>query len=149
MKRSVAREIAFKLCLSVSENPDSSDFIFDEFFNNEYYSTLASEDEIFTSFPDDRSLSYIKRVVNGIKNHDMELDSYIEKFSRGWTVSRLSSISIAILKLAMYEILYMPDIPSGVSANEAVELSKKYDEPELSAFINGIIGNFIREEADL
>ena len=52
----------------------------------------------------------------------------------------------AIMRVAMYEMLYMADIPAGVAINEAVELTRKYDEPETAKFVNGILGSFLRQE---
>ena len=65
--------------------------------------------------------------------------------SDGWKIDRISKVSLAILKLAIYEIKYMDDIPVKVSINEAVELDKKFDEPDNSSFINGVLGGFCRK----
>ncbi|MBQ7093606.1 MAG: transcription antitermination protein NusB, partial [Clostridia bacterium] len=70
---------------------------------------------------------------------------YIEKYAKGWNVGRISRISKAILRLSMYEILYM-DIPVGASVNEALELAKKYDGEETVGFINGILSSFSKNE---
>ena len=78
--------------------------------------------------------------------HAAELDGYIEKYARGWRFERISLVASAIMRVAMYEILYMPDIPAGVAINEAVEIAKKYEEPETVRFLNGILGSFAREE---
>ena len=75
-----------------------------------------------------------------------ELDAYIEKYAKGWRFERISLVASAIMRLAMYEIMYMPDIPHGVAINEAVELTRKYDEPETAKFVNGILGSFLRQE---
>ncbi len=55
-------------------------------------------------------------------------------------------VASAIMRVAMYEILYMPDIPNGASINEAVEIAKKYETPEMVKFMNGILGSFVRQE---
>ena len=68
------------------------------------------------------------------------------KYAKGWDFARISRTALAIMKTAMFEILYMPDIPEGVSINEAVELVKKYDEPETVSFVNGILGTFVKNE---
>ena len=73
-------------------------------------------------------------------------DAYIEKYSKGWKFERISRTAVAIMKTAMYEILYMPDIPVKAAVNEAVNLAKKYEEPETVPFINGILGSFARAE---
>ena len=77
-----------------------------------------------------------------------ELDDLIEQFSHGWKLSRISRTALAVLRVALYEILYMPDIPAAASINEAVELAKGYDEPETVRFINGILGSFMRSRGE-
>ena len=70
----------------------------------------------------------------------------IEKYAQGWRFERISLVASAIMRVAMFEILYMPEIPNGAAINEAVELTKRYDEPETVKFVNGILGSFLREE---
>lgn len=77
-----------------------------------------------------------------------ELDEIIGKYSEKREVSRISKVNKTILRLAVYEILYCPNIPAKVAANEAVELSKKYAEKQDSAFINGVIGSFIKDSGN-
>ena len=76
------------------------------------------------------------------------VDDLIEQFSHGWKLSRISRTALAVLRVALYEILYMPDIPAAASINEAVELAKGYDEPETVRFINGILGSFMRSRGE-
>ena len=146
MTRTTAREIAVRLCFTISENPTDPETLLRETFDPAYYATLAGEDEVFAQLPDQRQQAYITRLVTGVGEHGVELDGYVEKYARGWNFDRLSRMAIAILKAAMYEILYMPDIPNGVSINEAVELTKRYQEPEMASYVNGILGTFVREE---
>ena len=146
MKRTEAREIAVRLCFALSENPDGAEELIARTFEPGYYASLQSEDEIYKSKPDKKQLDYIKRLVSGILAHSAELDGYIEKYSVGWRFGRISRTAVAIMKLAMYEVLYMPDIPDRAAINEAVELAKRYETPETVSFINGILGSFSREE---
>lgn len=78
--------------------------------------------------------------------HSDEFDAIIAENSVGWRVERLPKVSLAILRLAMCEMLYVESIPVKVSANEAVELAKKFGTKDDAAFINGIIGKVIREK---
>ncbi len=73
-----------------------------------------------------------------------EIDAVIEKYAIGWKLERLSKVTLSVLRLAICEILFVDSIPHGVSANEAVELAKKYATADDAAFINGILGSFIR-----
>jgi N utilization substance protein B len=68
------------------------------------------------------------------------IDSAIEKYSVGWKISRISKVALAVLRLAVCEILYFDDIPAGVSINEAVELCKKYAAKDDASFVNGLLG---------
>ncbi len=148
MTRTTARELALRLCFSLSESGEGPEELLETVFDPEYYETLKSEDEIFAEYPDEAQMRYIKRLVAGVGEHSYELDGYIEKYARGWKFARISRTAVAILKTAMYEVMYMSDeVPVGAAVNEAVELAKKYEEPETVPFINGILGSFSREEA--
>jgi len=78
--------------------------------------------------------------------HGAELDGYIDKYAVGWKFGRISRTAAAIMKTAMFEALYMPDVPDSAAINEAVELAKQYEPPETVSFINGVLGSFIRAE---
>lgn len=146
MTRKNAREIVVRLCFGMSAANIDADTILNRVFDEEYYSSLSEEDEIFAEYPDEMQLKYIYHVTRGIWEHNAELDSYVAKYSKSWQFSRISRTALAVMKTAMYEIIYMPDIPNGVSINEAVELAKKYEEPETVSYVNGILGNFVKNE---
>ncbi len=74
-----------------------------------------------------------------------EIDIYIEKFSRGWSIKRIPKVALAILRIAIAEMLYVEEVPVSVSINEAVELAKTYAAENDSSFINGILGSISRE----
>lgn len=146
MKRTTAREIAVQLCFyaSASEKPVSE--IMDEFFDKEYFATLASEDELFAEYPEKKQKDYIVRLAEKMDEYRIQIDKYIEKYARGWKVERISKTAMAVLRCAICEVMYMDEIPNGAAINEAVELAKGYDEPETVAFINGVLGGFMRGE---
>ena len=73
-----------------------------------------------------------------------ELDETIAAYSKGWKISRMSRMTVAVLRLAIYEMRYVEDVPVGVAINEAVELAKVYDTDEAAAFINGVLGSVAR-----
>lgn len=87
----------------------------------------------------------IKIVKTFIENRE-KIDNNIKKHSRGWDVGRLIKIDRDILRIAITEILFFEDVPAGVSIDEAVEIAKKYSEPESSKFINGILGQVVKSE---
>lgn len=147
MTRTAAREMAARLCFGLSENPRDAQEVLDEFFDSEYYVSLSQEDELYADAPDDRQAAYIRRLVSGIGMHSVELDGYIEKYAVGWKFARISRTALAIIKTAMFEILYMTDeVPVRAAVNEAVELAKKYEEPETVPFVNGVLGSFVKGE---
>ena len=145
MKRNTARELAVRLCYALSENPLPADEILEQAFDGEYYETLAKEDELYLESPG-KQRAYIEQVVRGISLHNAELDEYVMKYAVKWDYARISRTAVAVMKVAMYEILYMPDVPTGVSVNEAVELAKKYEEDTTVSFVNGILGAFVKGE---
>jgi N utilization substance protein B len=135
-----------KLCFEITVSGKDASEIMEDVFDREYYDSLKSEDDTFTQYPSERQMEYINRMVRGIGEHNAELDGYVDKYSQGWQFHRISRLAVAIMKTAMYELLYMPDIPTGVSINEAVELAKKYEEPDTVPFINGVLGSFVKGE---
>jgi len=146
MTRTAAREIAVRLCYSISENPVDSNEFLAQVFDDEYYATLKAEDELYNEVADELQKEYITRLVTGVSEHSAELDGYIDKYAKGWKFGRISRTAVAIMKTAMFEILYMPDIPNKAAINEAVELSKRYEPPETVSFVNGVLGSFVRGE---
>lgn len=148
MTRTVAREIAIQLSFAAQIAGEDARETAETFFTPEYFETLVEEDALFREYPDEQQLAYIRRLTGLVYDHMYELNHYIEKYAKGWKLSRISRIAAAILRCAMCEILYMDDIPNAAAVNEAVELAKGYEEPETVAFINGILGSFIRGEVD-
>jgi len=146
MKRTTAREIAVRLIFGLADNPSQPEELLSGVFEDEYYESLKAEDKLYKAKPDKKQLDYIKRLVTGVCEHSAELDGYIEKYAVGWKFGRISRTAVAVMKAAMYEVLYMPDIPDSAAINEAVELAKHYETPETVSFINGVLGSFSRSE---
>ena len=142
MTRTAARRLAVQLSFA---SHGGSDLEIADFFNEEYFRALPPEGGIFEELPDPTQQEYIRELVEGVTAHRVELDHYISQYSRGWKINRISRTALAVLRCAMYEILYMEDIPQAASINEAVELAKSFDEAETVSFINGILGSFVRE----
>ena len=76
-----------------------------------------------------------------------EIDKIISENSVGWKIERLPKVTLAIMRLAFCELLYVPSVPTGVTINEAVELAKKFASQEDASFINGILGKYVRENS--
>ena len=123
MTRRQAREEAFILIFEKQFNDSSLEEILD----------LAMQ--VRDIKPDD----YIKTAFFGVYDNVNDIDSIISANTSGWNIARLSKTALAVLRLAVYEIKYMPDIPVAVSINEAVEILKKYATIEDAKYVNGIL----------
>ena len=88
---------------------------------------------------------YIKTVFFGIVEKSNEIDEYIEKYSKGRKLSRIAKVAKSIMRIAIYEMLYIDSIPASVSINEAIELVKLYDDEKTKGFVNGVL-NSVKEE---
>ena len=144
MTRANARELAVHLIYAREFTGDEPQMLIATRLEKEYYEKLAGENEVYSDRPSRAQLRYIDTVVSGVANREEELNGQIRKFSVSWDVSRISKLTRCIMQLAIYEILYMEDVPTGVAISEAVRLAKKYDAPETGAFVNGILGSFVR-----
>ncbi len=82
---------------------------------------------------------YLHTVYFGVREHLAEIDEMIVRHSNGWKPSRISPVSRSAIRLCIYEMLYLDEIPTSVSLNEAIELVKKYDDEKMRAFVNGLL----------
>ena len=146
MTRNTAREIATHLAYALSFTDLRVEEFLDRQLSEENFAGLAPECELYRDLPNQKQEAYIRRLITGVAEHAAELDAYIEKYAKGWRFERISLMASAIMRVAMFEILYMPDIPHGVAINEAVEIAKKYESSETVRFLNGILGSFVRQE---
>ena len=146
MTRKAARELAIQLSFAAAATGRDPDELADEFFSEEHFASLAEENDLYAELPDDRQMDYIRRLTALIAEKRDELDAYIARYAKDWRVDRISHTALAVLRCAICEILYLEDVPVGAAINEAVELDKKYDEPDTVAFVNGVLGGFVRGE---
>lgn len=132
LSRSEARCEAFKLIFELNQHMDDVDFLFDNLMN-----------EVPQSIS---SMPYIKNVVLGVMDKYDELSEAISaNLAGGWRLERISKVARAVLMLAIYEIRYVDDVPDKVAINEALELAKKFDEPDSSAFVNGVLAGVVKK----
>ena len=146
MTRSNAREIAVHLIYAVQCSGEDVQTVLNERFEQGYYRQLSEESEVYTELPRGKYRAYIEAVVTGVIARQQELEALLAKYSIGWNVKRISRLSKAIMELAMYEALYLDDVPMNVAINEAVKLAQSYEEPETVSFVNGILGAFSRDQ---
>ena len=144
MTRANARELAVHLIYGREFTGDEPDKFVAARLEKSYYSLLAEENDLYADRPSRAQTQYIDNVVAGVANRTEELNEHIQKYSIGWEVSRISRLTRTIMQLAIFEILYVEDVPTGVAISEAVRLSKLYDGDDTGSFVNGILGSFAR-----
>lgn len=144
--RTVAREIAVHYAFELGFSNLSAQQLLERELTQERFAEIAEVDALYERFPDEQQNAYIRKLVEGVGEHGYELDEYISKYAIGWKFQRIPRIATAIMRVAMYEVLYMPEIPASAAINAAVELVKKYEEPKVASFVNGILGSFARKE---
>ncbi len=146
MTRSAAREIAVQMIFALGFGNRSAGDVLASQLTPARFQELAEETPLYAQYPDERQEKYIRELVTGVFQHGPELDDYIARYSVGWAFSRISRVAAAIMRTAMYEVLYMPEIPNAAALNEAVEIAKRYEPQEVVSFLNGILGTFVRKE---
>lgn len=146
MTRSIARHLAIQLCFASASSGREPAELAADFFTEEHFASLKEVDELYAELPGEKFLDYIVRLSTLVFEKKEELDEVIGRYARGWDVNRISKTALTILRCAICEILYLEDVPAGAAINEAVELDKNYDEPDTVAFVNGILGSFVRAE---
>ena len=122
---------------------EARDAVFSLLYEYEFQRELTPDD-VFAVSVENREIAveedaYISAAFHGVCAARDELDAKIASFSGNWKPERMSRISRTILRLGVYELLYMQDIPQNVVLNEAVELAKRYEGDRAPAFVNGIL----------
>ena len=137
MTRANARELAVHLIYGREFTGEEPEQVVSVRLDKEYY-------EVYSDRPSRAQLKYIDNVVSGVANRVEDLNGEIQKLSIGWDIKRISRLARCVMQLAIYEILYVEDVPAGVAVSEAVRLAKKYDGDDTGSFVNGILGTFVR-----
>lgn len=146
MTRADARELAVHLIYGRDFTGEEPGQVVTVRLQKEYYELLAQENDVYADRPSKNQLRYIDTVVSGVANRTEELNDEIRRYSIGWDISRISRLTRSIMQLAIFESLYVEDVPVGVAVSEAVRLAKKYDGDDTGAFVNGILGSFARAQ---
>lgn len=157
MSRRKAREIV--LCL-VFEKDYYRDCPCEKLYNDLFENVGIGIEEIYNQFGENGNKekndkadilskadeNYIKNTFFGIFENIGNIDDIVSGSTIGWQYNRISKISMALLRMAVYEILYADDVPDSVAINEAVELSKRYDDSDAYTFINGVLGAVVKNK---
>ena len=131
MSRRILREQLFKLLFRIEFNDreemqEQCAFFFDDIDNP----------------IEEKDMEVIQKKFDLILNKIAEIDEQINATAKGWTTDRMGKVDLTIIRLAVYEILYDDDVPTGVAINEAVELAKKFGRDESYSFVNGVLAKF-------
>ncbi|MCZ7584713.1 MAG: transcription antitermination factor NusB [Deltaproteobacteria bacterium] len=89
---------------------------------------------------------FADEIALGVEHHRDEIDGAIARFAEHWTIDRMTSVDRNILRMAVFELFYLPDVPESVTINEAVEIGKKFGAEESGAFVNGILDRIAKEK---
>ena len=144
MTRANARELAVHLIYACDFTGDEPEQVIAARLEKEYYNQLSAENPVYAERPSRAQRAYLDSVVVGVANRLEEMNGIIGKFSIDWDVSRISRLTRTVMQLAIFEILYLEDVPTGVAISEAVRIVKLYDTEEAGSFVNGILGSFAR-----
>lgn len=137
MSRTSAREAAMKLLYQYSITGELTKA-----------SLTDAPDVLNTESLDQDNLCYIDKILDDFENKCEEIDAIISMNSKSWKLERIAKVDLAILRLALYEILYIEEIPQKVTINEAVELAKKYSAEKSYQFVNGLLGGYLRNRGE-
>ena len=132
MNRTLAREVAMKILFARSLGGEDT--------WEEVLEQSQARDEL-----SDEYKTFLENEVFGVERHREELDGLIDGYAQGWNLNRLAKVDLTLLRMGLFELLYLPEVPVGAAINEAVELSKRYGEDKSYSFINGILGTAARE----
>lgn len=138
LTRHQLREVAFQAMFSMMYQDDVSMTDAMRYTLLLAANSLTEEEEIVIPL-------YVDAVVAGVSEKQEELDGMIEKHLRGWKINRIAKADLIILRLAIFEMLYLQDVPNKVSLNEALELAKTYTDEESKRFINGVLSSVMAE----
>ena len=144
MTRGNARELAVHLIYAREFTGDEPQMVIAIRLEKEYYGKLSEESPVYEDRPTRAQRAYIDSVVMGVANRVDELNETISKLSVDWDITRISRLARTVMQLAIFEILYVEDVPTGVAISEAVRIAKLYDGDDAGAFVNGILGSFAR-----
>ena len=107
--------------------------------------TLPDRDKGSQEAPSEEAVAYATTLVEGVQEHAPEIDSLIDKSAERWAIERMPVVDKNLLRMGVFELLWMPEVPTAVVINEAVELAKSLSTDESGRFVNGILGRIAQE----
>lgn len=160
-KMITTREYMMKFIYQIDINKEGGEDInsqLENFLNDNFEYIKNRYEELKLQFSDEADVElneskldeiidrkYLNEMVKNFELNKSTIDELISKYAKNWTINRMAKVDLAILRLAVCEILYIPNIPTKVSINEAIELAKLYCDDKSPKFINGILGSVVNE----
>lgn len=92
---------------------------------------------------------YTSVLVHGVAEHQARIDELLGTYAQGWTLTRMPAVDRNVLRLGVYELLYVEDVPDGVAVSEAMNLVRDLSTDDSPSFVNGLLGSIVRDKADL
>ncbi len=139
--RRQGRELALKVLYSLYDHDMEIDFILKDFWDNfRFRDDVLGEplEEVTRSVPA-HVKAFAETLIRGVVNNLEEIDATIDQFSTNWALERMARVDLSLMRLAVFELIYLPDVPASVAINEAIEIGKRYGTKETPPFINGIL----------
>jgi N utilization substance protein B len=93
--------------------------------------------------------AYTSTLVHGVAEHQVRIDELLSSYAQGWTLTRMPAVDRNVLRLGVYELLYVDDVPDGVAVSEAMSLVRELSTDDSPSFVNGLLGSIVRDKADL
>ena len=135
--------------MSVLKRREAREVVVGLLFETEF-KTEEDVREVFAVSVENREIpkdDYVESAYFGVYNNIEQIDALIGECSNGWKTHRLTRLSRSVMRLAVYEMMFVEDVPASVAINEAVELTKKFDDPKARAFVNGVL-NAVKDKLD-
>ncbi len=147
MTRTAARELAVHLAFELGFSNETAQALLERTLTEECFQSRGEECMLYNEMPDEKQTAYLTRIITGVSEHGYELDGYIEKYAIGWAFDRIPRVAAAVMRVAMFECMYLPhEIPVASAINAAVEIAKRYEDDKVVGFLNGVLGSFVRQE---
>lgn len=138
--RTAAMQMIFEKVSGGQGGEDALRMVYEELRNNDSgFGAAIQENE-----PDASDREYISAAIHGVLDHLSEIDEVIRKTAIGWNPERMSLVDLTVLRLAVWEILFEPEVPDNVAVSEALRLTEIYSDPNDKSFVNGILGTVVR-----
>ena len=139
--RRQARELALKVLYSLYDHDMEIEFILKDFWDNFRFrdDVLGEPIEDINRAVPSHVKEFAEVLIKGVVDNLAEIDDIIDQHSTNWALDRMARVDLSLLRLSVFELLYLPDVPSNVAINEAIEIGKRYGTQDTPPFINGIL----------